>query len=98
MSRVNAPGRLAIAVKTGLLAATMASAWPANASSAPEASAQQRLIQSYDIGAGSLVDVLTRHRGNVSQAAREQRGPEETGEGPVAVVAKARARGGGART
>ncbi|WP_030131921.1 TonB-dependent receptor [Pseudomonas sp. QTF5] len=60
MSRVNAPSRLAIAVKIGLLAATMASAWSANASSAPEASTQQRLIQSYDIGAGSLVDVLTR--------------------------------------
>lgn len=60
MSWVSAPGRLVFAVKIGLLAAATGSAGAVNASPVPEASAQQRWVQAYDIGAGSLVDVLTR--------------------------------------
>ncbi|WIE48183.1 TonB-dependent siderophore receptor [Pseudomonas sp. GM17] len=60
MSRVNAPGRLANAVKVALLATTMASACSANADPATGAAAQQSQVRAYDIGAGSLVDVLTR--------------------------------------
>ncbi|OOG86847.1 TonB-dependent siderophore receptor [Pseudomonas sp. A25(2017)] len=60
MPWVSAPGRLVFAVKIGLLAVTTAGATAVNASPVPGASAQQRLVQAYDIGAGSLVDVLTR--------------------------------------
>ncbi|SEP10210.1 TonB-dependent receptor [Pseudomonas sp. NFACC39-1] len=60
MSWVSAPGRLVFAVKIGLLAAVTGSVGVVNASPAPGASAQQRSVQTYDIGAGSLVDVLTR--------------------------------------
>lgn len=60
MSWVSAPGRLVFAVKIGLLAAVTGSVGVVNASPAPGASALQRSVQAYDIGAGSLVDVLTR--------------------------------------
>ncbi|WP_148051337.1 hypothetical protein, partial [Pseudomonas chlororaphis] len=60
MSRVNAPGRLANAVKVALLATSMASGRLANADPATGAAAQQGQVRAYDIGAGSLVDVLTR--------------------------------------
>jgi outer membrane receptor for ferric coprogen and ferric-rhodotorulic acid len=60
MSRVNAPGRLAIAMKIGLLAVTSSSAWMVQASTTPGASGQQRSVQAYTIGAGTLMDVLTR--------------------------------------
>ncbi len=60
MTWVSAPGRLVFAVKIGLLAVTTAGATVVNAGSAPTAVAQQRAVQAYDIGAGSLVDVLTR--------------------------------------
>ena len=60
MPWVSAPGRLVFAVKIGLLAVTTAGASAVNANPVPGASAQQRSVQAYDIGAGSLVDVLTR--------------------------------------
>ncbi|BBP60223.1 TonB-dependent receptor [Pseudomonas sp. St316] len=60
MPWVSAPSRLVFAVKIGLLAVTTAGATAVNASPVPGASAQQRSVQAYDIGAGSLVDVLTR--------------------------------------
>ncbi|AEV63221.1 TonB-dependent siderophore receptor [Pseudomonas ogarae] len=60
MPWVSAPGRLVFAVKIGLLAVTTAGATAVNASPVQGASAQQRSVQAYDIGAGSLVDVLTR--------------------------------------
>ncbi|EPJ80629.1 TonB-dependent receptor [Pseudomonas sp. CFII68] len=60
MPWVSAPGRLVFAVKIGLLAVTTAGATAVNANPVPGASAQQRSVQAYDIGAGSLVDVLTR--------------------------------------
>ncbi|WP_413791761.1 MULTISPECIES: TonB-dependent siderophore receptor [unclassified Pseudomonas] len=56
MTWVSVPGRLVFAVEIGLLAVTTASATVVNASPA----AQQQAVQAYDIGAGSLVDVLTR--------------------------------------
>ena len=58
MSRVYMPGRLAIAVKIGLLAATTSAAWPGVALAAP--AHQQRAVQTYDIAAGSLTEVLSR--------------------------------------
>lgn len=60
MPWVSAPGRLVFAVKIGLLAVTTAGATAVNANPVPGASVQQRSVQAYDIGAGSLVDVLTR--------------------------------------
>jgi len=60
MTWVSAPGRLVFAVKIGLLAVTTAGATAVNASPVPAAAAQQRAVQAYDIGAASLVDVLTR--------------------------------------
>lgn len=60
MSRVNMPGRLAIAMKIGFLAATSSGAWTAYASPVAQAAVPQRAVQAYDIGAGTLVDVLTR--------------------------------------
>ncbi|WP_214509064.1 TonB-dependent siderophore receptor [Pseudomonas brassicacearum] len=60
MPWVSVPGRLVFAVKIGLLAVTTAGATAVNANPVPGASAQQRSVQAYDIGAGSLVDVLTR--------------------------------------
>ena len=59
MTWVSAPGRLVFAMKIGLLAVTTAGATVVNAS--PVAAAAQRSgVQAYDIGAGRLVDVLTR--------------------------------------
>ncbi|MGD8221630.1 TonB-dependent siderophore receptor [Pseudomonas thivervalensis] len=60
MTWVSAPGRLVFAVKIGLLAVTTAGATAVYAGPAPEAAAQQRAVQAYDIGAGRLVEVLTR--------------------------------------
>lgn len=60
MTWVSAPGRLVFAVKIGLLAVTTAGATAVNAGPVPEAAAQQRAVQAYDIGAGRLVEVLTR--------------------------------------
>lgn len=60
MTWVSAPGRLVFAVKIGLLAVTTAGATAVNASPVAAAAAQQSAAQAYDIGAGRLVDVLTR--------------------------------------
>ncbi|MGR4974544.1 TonB-dependent siderophore receptor [Pseudomonas sp. LARHCG127] len=60
MTWVSAPGRLVFAVKIGLLAVTTAGATVVNASPVAAAAAQQSAVQAYDIGAGRLVDVLTR--------------------------------------
>ncbi|WP_411385143.1 TonB-dependent siderophore receptor [Pseudomonas sp. MPB03] len=60
MTWVSAPGRLVFAVKIGLLAVTTAGATAMNASPVAAAAAQQSAVQAYDIGAGRLVDVLTR--------------------------------------
>jgi outer membrane receptor for ferric coprogen and ferric-rhodotorulic acid len=57
MSRVYAPGRLAIAIKVGLLAATTIGPWPVSAIAAP--AQQQNSVQSFDIAAGPLAEVLS---------------------------------------
>ncbi|MBC3387509.1 TonB-dependent receptor [Pseudomonas sp. SWRI12] len=60
MTWVSAPGRLVFAMKIGLLAVTTAGATAVHASPVAAAAAQQSAVQAYDIGAGRLVDVLTR--------------------------------------
>ncbi|KAB0494056.1 TonB-dependent siderophore receptor [Pseudomonas vancouverensis] len=60
MSRFYKPGRLATAVKFGLLAATATAAWSGATFAATAATSQQSSVQSFDIAAGSLTEVLSR--------------------------------------
>ncbi|MGE8149835.1 TonB-dependent siderophore receptor [Pseudomonas vancouverensis] len=60
MSRFYKPGRLATAVKIGLLAATATAAWSGATFAATAAMSQQSSVQSFDIAAGSLTEVLSR--------------------------------------
>ena len=57
MSRVYTPGRLAIAVKVGLVVATSMCVWPVAATAAP--AQQQNSVHSFDIAPGSLTEVLS---------------------------------------
>lgn len=60
MSRFYKTGRLATAVKFGLLAATATAAWSGATFAATAAMPQQSAVQSFDIAAGSLTEVLSR--------------------------------------
>ncbi|MBV7492274.1 TonB-dependent receptor [Pseudomonas sp. PDM30] len=60
MFRVYQSGRLATAVKFGLLAATTTGSWSAATYAAPVPAQQQRSVQSFDIAGGSLTEVLSR--------------------------------------
>ncbi|MFJ7312810.1 TonB-dependent siderophore receptor [Pseudomonas sp. NPDC098747] len=59
MSRVYKTGRLAIAVKVGLLAATCTGVWSTATMGAPLSAQQQNTVKSFDIPAGSLTEVLS---------------------------------------
>ena len=60
MSGVFKRGRLATAVKIGLLAATTAGAWP-TITFAAQVPVQQNGVRTFDIAGGSLTEVLSRY-------------------------------------
>src|SRR3989344_3222542 len=59
MFRVYKPGRLAAAVKFGLLAATTAGVWSSVALAVQLPAQQQNSVKSFDIAGGSLTEVLS---------------------------------------